>query len=87
MVPEALFELNCGHVFHEFCIRGWCLIGKKDTCPICSEKVDIKSVVGNTPWEAHAIMWGNLLDAVRYLVVWNPVILILLQTILHVVGY
>ncbi|CAM4659625.1 unnamed protein product [Lepidochelys kempii] len=28
--------------FHEFCIRGWCIVGKKQTCPYCSEKVDLK---------------------------------------------
>jgi hypothetical protein len=27
------------HLFHEFCIRGWTMIGKKDVCPYCSEKV------------------------------------------------
>lgn len=28
--------------FHEFCIRGWCIVGKKQTCPYCKEKVDLK---------------------------------------------
>ena len=31
--------LGCGHSFHAFCIRGWTLVGKKETCPYCSEKV------------------------------------------------
>lgn len=28
--------------FHEFCIRGWCIIGKKQICPYCREKVDLE---------------------------------------------
>ena len=33
--------------FHEFCIRGWCIVGKKQTCPYCKEKVDIKRMFTN----------------------------------------
>ena len=28
-VIEDTIKLGCGHVFHEFCIRGWLIIGKK----------------------------------------------------------
>jgi len=37
---ERTVELSCGHSFHDFCIRGWTIVGKKDTCPYCSEKVN-----------------------------------------------
>lgn len=30
---DEVHQLACKHVFHEKCIRGWCLIGKKDICP------------------------------------------------------
>lgn len=30
---DPVHQLACKHVFHEKCIRGWCLIGKKDICP------------------------------------------------------
>lgn len=30
---NKVFQLACRHIFHEECIRGWCLIGKKDICP------------------------------------------------------
>lgn len=33
--------------FHEFCIRGWCIVGKKQTCPYCSEKVDLRRMMSN----------------------------------------
>jgi hypothetical protein len=38
--------MNCGHECHDFCLRGWTLIGKKDICPYpqCKEKVDMKSM-------------------------------------------
>lgn len=35
---DAVHQLACKHVFHEKCIRGWCLIGKKDICPYWYEK-------------------------------------------------
>ncbi|CAH8538696.1 unnamed protein product [Heterobilharzia americana] len=44
---EKVHRLNCTHVFHDFCIRGWCIIGKKDTCPYCSEKVNLKQTFTN----------------------------------------
>lgn len=34
----ATKTLSCGHHFHEFCIRGWCIVGKKDVCPVCKER-------------------------------------------------
>ncbi|XP_064080544.1 E3 ubiquitin ligase RNF121-like [Macrobrachium nipponense] len=37
-IIENTYRLSCGHTFHEFCIRGWCIVGKKQTCPYCKEK-------------------------------------------------
>jgi len=70
----AEVQLDCKHRFHEWCIRGWTIIGKKDTCPYCSEKVQLNRVFSN-PWEKQGIVFGQLLDSIRYLVVWNPIIL------------
>lgn len=44
---EDTFKLSCNHVFHEYCIRGWCIIGKKQTCPYCKEKVDLQRLFKN----------------------------------------
>ena len=38
-IIENTYRLSCGHTFHEFCIRGWCIVGKKQICPYCKEKV------------------------------------------------
>lgn len=71
---EHAVTLSCGHRFHEWCIRGWLLIGKKDMCPYCSEKVGLD--IRKSPWQAQGILWAHLLDALRYLVVFNPLILL-----------
>ena len=84
-VIEDTFRLSCGHEFHEFCIRGWCIVGKKQTCPYCHEKVDLKRMFPN-PWEKPHMMYGQLLDWVRWLVCWQPVILVLVQAINWALG-
>ncbi|EMP26158.1 hypothetical protein UY3_16760 [Chelonia mydas] len=71
--------------FHEFCIRGWCIVGKKQTCPYCKEKVDLKRMFSN-PWERPHVMYGQLLDWLRYLVAWQPVIIGLVQGINYILG-
>jgi len=81
---NAVVELNCKHSFHEWCIRGWTIIGKKDTCPYCSEKVQLKQLFKN-PWEKQGIFWANLLDSLRYLIVWNPIILFVINLVIRVV--
>jgi RING finger protein 121 len=80
--PEKMSKLPCGHSFHDFCIRGWCIIGKKETCPYCGEKVDLK-VLYPQPWslERQDVLFSQLLDAIRYLVVWQPVIITLVKGI------
>lgn len=82
---EETVSLPCGHIFHEFCIRGWCIVGKKQICPYCKEKVDLKRLFPN-PWEKPHILYGNLLDWIRYLVAWQPVIVIIVQGINWLMG-
>ena len=43
-IDEKIYELKCGHKYHEACIRGWAIIGKKDSCPYCNEKVFLNSI-------------------------------------------
>lgn len=52
---EKSYTLPCTHVFHEYCIRGWCIIGKKQTCPYCKEKVDLQRLFKHA-YEKFALM-------------------------------
>ncbi|KAK2718032.1 hypothetical protein QYM36_006726 [Artemia franciscana] len=59
-VLEKTFRLPCNHVFHEFCIRGWCIVGKKETCPYCKEKVDLRGIVTNPyPFESFFFLFRS----------------------------
>ncbi|KAM6132706.1 LOW QUALITY PROTEIN: RING finger protein 175 [Pterocles gutturalis] len=62
-------QLSCNHMFHEFCICGWCIAGKSQNCPYCPEKVDLKRILGGNTY----VLYGQLLDWLCYLVVWQPV--------------
>ncbi|KAL3234006.1 hypothetical protein MRX96_022762 [Rhipicephalus microplus] len=50
----------------------------KQTCPYCKEKVDLKRMFCS-PWEKPHILYGNFLDFIRYLLVWQPVIIMAVQ--------
>lgn len=82
---EETIKLSCGHTFHEYCIRGWILVGKKQTCPYCSEKVDTKQLTAH-PWEKYNHMYAQLLEWLRYLVAWQPIILMLVHGVTWVFG-
>ncbi|KXZ56725.1 hypothetical protein GPECTOR_1g653 [Gonium pectorale] len=53
---ERTVQLSCKHCFHDLCVRGWTLVGKK------------------------------MMDGIRYLVVWNPIIFTVLSLLLHLFG-
>ena len=82
---EKTYKVSCEHVFHEFCIRGWCIVGKKQTCPYCKEKVDLRRLV-DSPWERTYVQYGQLLDLLRYLVVWFPIIMALVNFVNYQLG-
>ena len=83
--------------------RGWTLIGKKDICPICGEKVDLKALYVNRPWETTNLTWQvpfdmdglqllsvlriKMLNIARYLIVWNPLLFLALHCILYLAGF
>jgi hypothetical protein len=78
---EKFHTLSCGHQFHDFCLRGWTLIGKRDTCPNCCEKVQFQDS-NKYPWGRTTKTWTWLLDMVRFFVVFNPIILLFTQKVL-----
>lgn len=51
--------------FHEFCIRGWCIVGKKQTCPYCREKVDLKKMFCN-PYKL-LLLFRNKIETINEL--------------------
>jgi RING finger protein 121 len=83
-----MFQLTCKHIFHRTCLAGWCVVGKKGVCPCCSERVEMGAVysqdsplLGKT-----SALFGQALDACRYLVVFNPIIFAALRVFLILTG-
>jgi RING finger protein 121/175 len=54
---EKSVQLSCKHCFHDLCIRGWTVVGKKDVCPTCNEKVDMRALNADKPWETNNLSW------------------------------
>jgi RING finger protein 121/175 len=81
---EETIQLPCKHLFHALCLRGWTMVGKKDTCPTCLEKTDLKVLYSERPWEARNLQYNGMLDFVRYMVVWFPIIMTGMYVLLHV---
>lgn len=69
-IKERIFVLSCGHKFHEYCIYGWCLVGKRQVCPFCREKVDLNRLFSALIFQKPHYLYGNLLDFIRYLFAW-----------------
>ncbi|KAI6648475.1 RING finger protein [Oopsacas minuta] len=82
---ETILRLSCGHKFHDFCIRGWCIVGKKHVCPFCRERVNLIELL-QQPWQKPNILFGQLLDVLRYFIAWFPVVLLVSQLSYHLLG-
>lgn len=64
------------------------IVGKQNSCPYCAAPVDLGSVLGASPWRKQSLVWINVLDAVRYLIVWHPLILAAAHfSVRRVLGY
>lgn len=85
-LTEKTFTLTCGHTYHQYCIFGWCLVGKKQVCPFCREKVDLNKLFSSLPFQKPHYLYGNLLDFIRYLIAWQPVILFAVQCVNYAFG-
>lgn len=83
---RVIYKLECGHVFHGSCILGWCVVGKKGTCPCCLERVDLRAVVGDTVWAQSSLLWTRIMDAVRYMVVWMPILALAVRFVMYQAG-
>jgi RING finger protein 121/175 len=58
---EETIQLPCKHLYHALCIRGWTMVGKKDTCPTCLEKTDLHALYADRPWEARNLQYNGTL--------------------------
>ncbi|KAJ2250004.1 hypothetical protein GGI13_004113 [Coemansia sp. RSA 455] len=82
---EPTHRLGCGHEFHACCIRGWCVVGKKDVCPYCREKVDLETFKQN-PWDKQELFYVTALEYMRFFISWQPLTLLFLTAIFWVLG-
>lgn len=83
---DASVQLSCKHIVHADCAKGWLIVGKKDTCPVCNERVDLRALYAGKPWETKNLQWIQMLDFFRYMVVWQPAVLMALHFIFHGLG-
>ncbi|KAI9563814.1 RING finger protein 121 [Daphnia sinensis] len=74
MSEETKCSLSCQHEFHEICVRGWYMIGKKSTCPVCWEKVDYQ-LQDRNPWETPDIILQAYHDFIRWIVIYMPLLI------------
>ncbi|OAG30504.1 RING finger protein 121 [Nematocida sp. ERTm5] len=53
--------LGCKESFHINCIKNWKILGKKDFCPSCKERVDLSEIEMN-PWQKNEYLFTKFLD-------------------------
>ncbi len=41
---NRLFELNCGHLFHAYCLANYLAYGDSDECPICKSYIQVSGL-------------------------------------------
>ncbi|KAJ2709696.1 hypothetical protein H4R19_004120 [Coemansia spiralis] len=82
---EPTHALGCGHEFHAICIRGWCIVGKRDTCPVCQDKVDLAAFKQN-PWDRHELLYVTALEYMRFFISWQPMTLLFLMGVFWLAG-
>lgn len=60
---KSTYVLRCNHKFHLDCLKGWRIVGKRDICPTCKERVDLEDVPMN-PWQRNEYFFTQFLDLV-----------------------
>jgi RING finger protein 121/175 len=70
---ESVHTLVCGHSFHNDCIRGWCLIGKKSFCPYCRKKVE-SALLPSDFWMRTETWFYPLINVLRGFIVFTLII-------------
>jgi len=65
--------LDCGHNYHNECIKGWCMIGQNNFCPYCKKGVDMK-MFSSGIWSKTENAFRPIMNFVRSLTVFFIVI-------------
>jgi RING finger protein 121 len=78
---DNVVTLSCKHRYHEMCLRGWTIVGKKAVCAACGEKAQYDDVAIH-PWQRTSVLWAQCLDAMGLLIVWNPLIILSMQAMI-----
>ncbi|KAK6089306.1 hypothetical protein P3W45_001714 [Vairimorpha bombi] len=74
---ELVHTLICNHSFHETCIKGWCIIAKKNSCPHCKKGVDL-STIPKDLWYRTEVWFYPLINTLRNFIVFSVSITILI---------
>jgi hypothetical protein len=70
---EGNITLECRHGFHDACLRGWALSGKKVTCPYCAERSRaLEDIIKSNPWAKTDSAWMYFLQIANFLFVYLP---------------
>ncbi|TBU19173.1 hypothetical protein CWI42_030470 [Ordospora colligata] len=80
---EKIHTLGCGHSFHEDCIKGWCLLGKKLFCPYCKSKV-VSSTLPPELWHKAEVWFYPLINTMRSFII---ITLMLTGIVLYKIRY
>ncbi|KAG5859417.1 RING finger-like domain-containing protein [Encephalitozoon hellem] len=80
---EKIHTLVCAHSFHEDCIKGWCLLGKKPFCPYCKKKIESASLPPEL-WHKAEVWFYPLINTLRSFIVLT---LVLTGIILYKIRY
>ncbi|KAI1307339.1 RING finger protein [Halotydeus destructor] len=86
VTSEKTLKLTCGHEFHEYCIYGWSLIGKKDSCPYCKERVDMGLVLSQSYLQRPTYVYNKFLVLIRYVLLWFPLLFLTLDVVYYLLG-
>lgn len=74
---ELVHTLLCKHSFHENCIKGWCMIAKKNSCPYCKKGVDLDSIPKDI-WYQSEIWFYPLINTLRSFIVFIVTLIVIL---------
>jgi hypothetical protein len=62
------WKLSCGHEFHDTCLVGWSVVGKRHMSPCCSEKLDTDIIFASSPWQKTSTAWIDITEQARFLI-------------------